>query len=411
MRILIISSLFPPDALGGAEISAWNLACWLRDHGHEVGVLTTTAGSESATTGVIEDGLRVWRVRMPRPYPMAHYGNQPAAAKLVWHLLDHLDPANIDIVRDVLREFKPDFASVHLLAGLGWNSLAELARHDVPVLFALPDLALACVRSGMFRGDHTCQRQCTECRLSSWWKQRQIGKLRRLGFYSPSRANLQSVESLVPLRKRPRRVIFNPNRYPVPVRPYRAGSLPRFLYAGRLHRTKGVDVLLDAADIVAGRGLAFTLAIAGDGPDGEMLRERYGNRPWLTFHGHVSQQRVSDLMAEHDLLCLPSVWAENSPGVAIQALSQGMPVLASNVGGVPELVDPGITGALLPAGDTDTWAETLAALILQPHHIRRWREAASVRSDRFDPEQLGARLFELIEEISAQGPLLRPDRL
>src|SRR2546430_14190684 len=68
------------------------------------------------------------------------------------------------------------------------------------------------------------------------------------------------------------------------------------------------------------------------------LFRSFGDRAWCRFHGHVAQQQVSNFMQGSDVLCVPSLWQENSPGVVIHALSQGLPVIGSDKGGIPELV-------------------------------------------------------------------------
>jgi len=400
MRILLLCSFFPPDAQGGAEITAWNFARWLLSRGHSVGVLTTARRPEDAAHGVLEDGILIWRIAMPRSYTVHAHSHQRQLAKVVWHLQDHVDPRNPAELRHVLNAFRPDFVTIHLLTGLGWNMLTELARHDLPTLFALPDVAIACLRSGMFRSGRDCPRQCFGCRASSFWKQRELRAIPRLGFYSPSTANLARLERYVRLGTRIRRVLGNPNRYPAPSIAHRPTPIVRFIYAGRLHPAKGVDLLLAAADRLADADMRFSLAIVGDGPEAPALRALYGDRPWVHFHGHVDQQRVADLMAASDMLCVPSLWAENAPGVVIQALTQGLPVLASDRGGLPELVNDGVNGGIVAAGDVDAWRARMADLIAYPESLVGMRRQAAARAKEFDPDQLGQALFDLMGEIA-----------
>lgn len=402
MRTLLLSSFFPPDAQGGAEISAWNLARWLRDHGHTVGVLTTARRPQDVAAGIVEDGLTIWRVHMPRPYPVHDYGTRGASARALWHLQDHLDPRNRTILQEVLDDFAPDFITIHLLTGLGWNMLGEVARRDLPVLFVLPDLALACLRSGMFRRGHDCIAQCRECRLSSWWKMRGIAQIDRIGFQSPSLANLTRLERFVALADKPRRVLMNANRYPPAQTAHVASEHVRFLYAGRLHPTKGVDILLAAARRVA-QTRRFTLELAGDGPDAAALRARYDGASWVRFLGRLTQTALAERMVASDVLCVPSIWSENAPGVVVQAVALGLPVIASAIGGLPELVEPGRTGKLVTAGDVDAWTDALADVIDRPDQLAELRAHTLAQADAFDPELLGAQIYRFMEAIQARG--------
>jgi glycosyltransferase involved in cell wall biosynthesis len=403
MRVLMLSSFFPPDAQGGAEISAWNLAHWLRANGHEVGILTTAA-TPSQGEMVREDGLSIWRAPMPRAYSVHAHARQPWHKKLLWHVQDHLDPRNIGIAKRVLDSFAPDFVSIHLLTGLGWNILPELGRRQIPVLFVLPDLVLACMRSAMFRNHANCQAQCLDCRLSSALKMRGVRSIARLGFSSPSLANLSRLQSHVSLERWPRAVLVNPNRYPIPRVGHVPGEQVRFLFVGRLHPSKGVDLLLAAAERLIVAGKPLHLAIVGDGPLSAVLKARYSHHSEISFHGHISQQEVADRMAGSDLLCVPSVWSENSPGVAIQALAQGLPVLASDVGGIPELLGDAGQGFLIVPGDSSRWEAAMAAIIDNPATLVAARQRALQRGKEFDPDRAGAAIWQFMQEIAGAPP-------
>lgn len=400
MRVLVISALFPPSAVGGAEMSALNLALWLRDQGHEVGVLTAATCPEEAAADMVENGLRLWRVWLPRPYATIDYFDQPQIMKAVWHVQDHIDPRNRAALAPVLDAFRPDFINVHLLAGLGFNVLAEIGRRDIPVMFALHDPGLVCVRSSMFRHGRECRQQCASCGISGWWKARMVARVRRIGFYSPSVANLARIRRYFDFADRPTKVTLDANRYPEPTVPARASNALRFLYVGRLHPTKGAAVLLAAADSLAERE-RFTVTIVGDGPDGRRLRALYGNRRWVRFTGMVDQQTVSNEMAGGDVLCVPSLISENSPGVIINGMGRGLAIIGSDQGGIPELVQHEGNGLLVPPGNIAAWTAAMARLIADRPLLDALREDARTRANAFDPEALGAGLYAFMEDIRA----------
>jgi glycosyltransferase involved in cell wall biosynthesis len=120
-----------------------------------------------------------------------------------------------------------------------------------------------------------------------------------------------------------------------------------FLYLGRLSHEKGVETLIEAA---AGRDAAIT--IAGEGPERarlEAMAASSGAR--VEFTGHVSPDRVRELTAAARAIVVPSRWPENCPLVVLEAMASGRPVIASSVGGIPELVRDGSEGLLVPQGD------------------------------------------------------------
>jgi glycosyltransferase involved in cell wall biosynthesis len=140
------------------------------------------------------------------------------------------------------------------------------------------------------------------------------------------------------------------------------------LYAGVLTRVKGVDTLLDALAILKGNGRAVPLGLAGDGPERRRLRlqaEKLGIDQLVTFYGHLDQARLAGLMREAHALVLPSR-SEGLPRVIVEAMACATPVVASNLGGIVELVADGENGWLVPPGDRCALAKALLRLLEDP---------------------------------------------
>ena len=135
----------------------------LKAKGHEVGVLTTAANAEQECEDQLENGLRVWRRLMPRPYQMMQFLKAPKWQKPIWHLQDHFDPRNRGYVRHVLKAFQPDIVNINFLQGIGYNALRDIADHGAPVVYHLHDLGLACIRMSMFKNGQECKTQCSAC--------------------------------------------------------------------------------------------------------------------------------------------------------------------------------------------------------------------------------------------------------
>ncbi|MEP9356970.1 glycosyltransferase family 4 protein [Xanthobacter sp. KR7-65] len=401
MRILAIAALFPPNVIGGAELSAHSLVRWLAARGHDVAVLTTAASADQVVHGEVVDGIRMWRVLMPRPYQMFDFQSAPDWKKPFWHLQDHFDPRNVFIVREIIKAFDPDIASIHIIQGLGHNILAEIGRVNLPVYFTLHDMGLVCIRQSMFVRGKSCESQCFSCRLSMYWKLRCIRKIRRIGYVSPSRANLDQVARFFPIADYPSKVILNVNKYPSASVQREESKRLRLLFVGRVHATKGVDMLLEAVKRVA-VSRAVSLTIIGDGPDRLKLESEYAGEPWCRFTGFITQQEISNHIVNSDLLCIPSVWVENSPGVVIHARSLGLPIIGSARGGIPELVDAGISGSLLPPGDVNAWAAEIERLIDAPDEVARWRKNALATSNTFEPDGVGQQIETFMYSLARQ---------
>lgn len=133
------------------------------------------------------------------------------------------------------------------------------------------------------------------------------------------------------------------------------------LYAGRLSPEKGVEVLLRALALVPG----MRLKIAGEGesePDLRALAASLEISERVDFLGKQSPSDLRRLMAEARCLVVPSLWYENMPLVVLEAFAQARPVIASRIGGLPELVREGENGLLFTPGDDAALAASLRSL-------------------------------------------------
>jgi glycosyltransferase involved in cell wall biosynthesis len=158
---------------------------------------------------------------------------------------------------------------------------------------------------------------------------------------------------------------------------------PLWVIAGRLEEQKGHAVLFDALAEVGRRGLDFTLAVAGEGSLRGQLEERarqLGLEKQVHFVGTLEDP--GPLLAAADAVLLPSLW-EGLPLTLLEAMARARPVVASAVGGVPEVVTHGENGWLVPPGDVTALAEALEYCHRKPDGAMRFgREAAElVRRD------------------------------
>lgn len=148
-------------------------------------------------------------------------------------------------------------------------------------------------------------------------------------------------------------VVADPGPRPQP--PSRSGTV---VFAGRLSPEKGVDVLLDAWARAAPPGLE--LLVVGDGPARAALQPRAP--AGVTFTGRLAPDEVSALLRRARAAVLPSLWYEGQPMIVLEAFSAGLPVVGSDLGGIPELLAGQGDGWLAAPGDADAWAAALARL-------------------------------------------------
>jgi glycosyltransferase involved in cell wall biosynthesis len=151
-----------------------------------------------------------------------------------------------------------------------------------------------------------------------------------------------------------------------------------------LRPEKGYDVLLDAAHILADRGLPVTFVAVGQGPLDAEVRERHrqlglGRRFRLLGQRHD----VLRLLTGSDIFVLASR-QEGLPVVLMEATSVGLPIVATDVGGVTQVVTDGADGIIVPPGRSDDLADALERLVTDPDLRHRLGDAALVKNSMFD---------------------------
>jgi glycosyltransferase involved in cell wall biosynthesis len=364
-------------------------------------VLTVAETNEEEIRGEMVDGLRTWRLKWPRQYTQHSHRQQCTLKKLFWHLQDHYDPRNVTIVESVAKEFSPDIVNVHIAQGIGHNIASGLLRaRPYKVCYILHDLALACVRTSMYRNGRNCEKQCVECRLSSASKMRFFHGDPRICFISPSKSNLDTLDSILNLEAHQCAVIPNLD-LDEPV--HRRWSADRkaddplnLIYVGRLDPTKGIEFLLDILDGIDQQGLRFRMTVLGGGPLLEPLRRKFSSSNWLTLKGHVEPSEVKYFMSESDLLLFPSIWREVLGNVIRQALRAGVPAIVSDMGGPKELITDNVTGLILRAGDARAWTTAITNLINNREVLSKLQANAEVAGSLYSVDELGARYLQFV---------------
>jgi glycosyltransferase involved in cell wall biosynthesis len=199
-------------------------------------------------------------------------------------------------------------------------------------------------------------------------------------------------------------------------------GITRFGFLGYFGRHKGVALLLEAAAIVC-KSHATRIVLFGAGDQqGSYLRQAraLGIESILELPGKVDNREIAAAYAALDVVVLPSIWPENQPVSIVEAMAAGLPVIASRVGGVPELVLNGVTGLLFEAGDVKGLARRMSAMCDGDLRTRVGRAARSLVEDitysdqaerllrayhRFCARPLSA---EVLSIIPAEGDLSLP---
>jgi glycosyltransferase involved in cell wall biosynthesis len=177
-------------------------------------------------------------------------------------------------------------------------------------------------------------------------------------------------------------------------------ALPIGLCIGTICLHKNQNAFIQALDPLAAQR-PFRMFFAGEavGAYGEEFHQLIQTRPWCEFAGFIGREQLRRQLKTATFLALPS-WEDNCPMVVLEAMAAGVPVVASNIGGVPDLIESERTGLLCDPNRPESFREQVARLLAEPHLAQQL--AANARSEvlrRFHPQVIARRHLEIYREV------------
>jgi glycogen synthase len=189
-----------------------------------------------------------------------------------------------------------------------------------------------------------------------------------------------------------------PSRFSGPAPERTRGARRRVLYLGRLHVQKGLETLVCAA---AALPPDVEVVLAGDGPERphlESLARRTGVQDRVRFLGFVPPEEVPALLPTADVFVLPSRYEELG-SVLLEAMTCGLPIVATRTGGVPSVIADGVAGILVPPGEPDPMAAAIRQLLDDDRLAGRLRAGAREASRRYHWDALAAQVHDLYRSV------------
>jgi glycosyltransferase involved in cell wall biosynthesis len=406
---------FPPHYSAGAELYAFRLARWLVDHGYETEVVCIEAidqgrpGQLQATEDRYQ-GIPVWRLA---------FNLIDAPERLRWN---YDNPLLGTWFAEYLERAQPNL--VHFQAGylLGIAPLAAAQAAGVPTVLTLHDYWFLCPRVTLLRGDGTLCTSIPKNPAGCAWcirkEQRRYQLADRISgglagtiaqqllLHKESAAISDRRALLLPALSIPNAVIapshflaeqFAPfvpaermhiARYGLDLAPFQqsrrhgASETVRIGYIGQIAPHKGIHLLIDAFRQLNTGTPPAELHIYG-GLDAQpyyvnSMRRLAGADPRIHLHGRFANVDVAAILADLDVIVVPSIWYENSPLAIMEAQAAGTPVVTAALGGMAELVRDGIDGLHFQPADAADLARALHRLIDEPGLLPRLRAGSTI---------------------------------
>jgi glycosyltransferase involved in cell wall biosynthesis len=356
MKILQINNF--EDINGGSDRVYQSTSKMLIDRGHEVATLS--CGDKSFDS-------RKTSFLLPR--------NSYLSASPLRSLMNIRNffyrPESSTAIYELVSSFRPDIAHLHIFYGqLSSAVIASLRRLKVPCVMTIHEYRMLCPISTLYNqssgicekcaaGDkhHAIDLRCNRSSIlasslsagESWVRDRFYNYMDHIAhFFMVSEFCRDKHAEYLPGIEKKSSILYNflYENYVVE-RPALVNYDAPFLYAGRLSHEKGVALLCSAFRDRPN----LHLRIAGDGPLKKSLIAEFGRCPNINFLGKLFSDALKKEIQQSKFCIVPSEWYENNPMSVLESFGAGTPVIGANIGGIPELIFPGLTGLLFSPSD------------------------------------------------------------
>lgn len=373
MKILICSNVYPPKFIGGAELIAHQQAIMLKRAGHDVEVFC----------GDIREGYPQHSLRTDELDGLTVHRNRLTGEDFKIGLLSFNHPQIEKNFQEIIARFKPDVVHGHNLIGLSTRILQIAKDAGALCVVTLHDHWGYCLRNtAMLENGSLCDdfTACARCHGPlDGGRDRNIPIRLRQGHFEILFNKVDAfVSPSVHLAKSYLKAGFPANKMHVNWNgvDYRRFSnitrsqsnATRFTFVGYFGKHKGAATLLEALALLKNR-IDVHVNLVGEGDqkaEYERIIEKSNCQHLVTFWGKIPNEQMASVYESTDVLILPSIWPENQPVSITEAMCSGIPVIASQIGGMPELVRDGITGLTFRPGDASDLADCMEKMARSP---------------------------------------------
>lgn len=418
MRMLFTTEYFSPSYIGGAEISAFSLCSKLAEKGLDVSILTHC--SPETPCSELTGSLKIFREHFVFSKP----------ANIVQRALFYLHAMMI-IGRYILKN-KPDVVMTQQLIAVPTAIVSGLFR--IPTVIIVRDYWPVCYyRSLLKPNEQICSSydkcpaeifSCTKAHLgNSLKKLRSISTLLALPYSVLIWVHAYLVKNII---KKGNAIVavsqfvknileqngFNPRRIHVVYNPVSIrkesinkgrGHCPfHILFVGVLDLKKGLRTLINAMPQVCSVIEKVSLVVVGEGPLKtyfENLVKRMRLEQSIQFLGNISNSHLFSLYESCSIVVVPSIWPEAFGRVVAEAILHNRPIVASDIGGIPELIKGNTLGILVPPNNEKSLADAIISLANTYKAANRCSVSAHGYTQKFSVDTIASEFIEIIKSI------------
>lgn len=375
MKICLITNLYPPYSRGGAEHVVFKTVKGMLELGHKVVVITTSPDGESCHR---DKNLSIYHFRPKNFFFYTQAHKHSSFMRLLWHIVDMFHFGSARYVERILKGEKPDIVHTHNLMGIGFLIPAVIRRLGIKHLHTVHDVQLV-EPSGIILKlkEKDWRYNGLPTKIYIWFMKKLVGSPDVV--ISPSQFLLDFYTDRGFFKNSKKVMLRNPvslDDVLVESHPY---NHIRFLYLGQVEAHKGILFLVEAfMELCQAEDFQSELHIAGDGSEFKKIQEMSKECENIVLHGKVDRVELPKLFEQTDMTVVPSLCYENSPTVIFESFSFGVPVLASHVEGIAELIREGENGMTFETGNKEALKEKMEYCINNIDRIVEMGEKASL---------------------------------
>lgn len=348
MKILLVNTFYYPEVKGGAEYSVKKLAEGLQADGNEIIVLA--AGK--ANNDEIIDGVKVLRRKFHSIYHSYGKVNKNIITMFFHRILDFWNPMNRNLIIEIIKKEKPDIIhtnNIYEITPIIWKVAKD---YRIQTVHTIRDYYLMCYKTNLLKKDNSiCNDPNTACKVYQQINRKFTGYVDVLT--APSNMMIGEIENRCFFEKSKHVVVYNACEYDkksvvAHCEKKNESDTITFVYLGGFHEHKGIDVLLEAFESIENSNAR--LIFAGKGEKMQKIKNASINDSRIHYAGFFNESQIIELLNGCDVLVCPSLWNEPFGRVILDAYKSGLPVIASRIGALPEIVEDGKTGVLVGPG-------------------------------------------------------------
>ena len=376
MKVLIINSFYAPDIRGGAEYSVKKLAEGLQIRGHIVRVLCTGDFDKEE----IIDGIEIVRFRPYGAHKEKNIQDVPRWRRLLGHLLDIWNIGNLKRLSQEIDRFAPDVINTNNLYGITPIVWKIAKKKKIRLVHTIRDYYLMCPLVAMSckkTNGEKCVHPGLGCQLH-----RNLNRIHSKYVdcvTAPSALTLNVLLDDGFFKNSEKKVIANATDFDIDavkkILSVRVAEVDKrqgvsFVYLGTLSEQKGIRWMIDSFKAVENKACKLYIAGKGDLQNYVIEETKKDNR--IEFVGFLNEQQVSQLLQSSDVLLCPSLWEEPFGRVVLDAYKNAMPVICSNMGALPELVEDGQTGFVVEARNLEQIKDRMTNYIKDKNQLEKY---------------------------------------